>query len=120
MNTEMQLRLALAEIARLKNELAEADNDQSSWASHEKDLRAEFAEMRESDRKYHEERNREMMAFYTKNLSASNDIIKSLTDKVAALSAVIESLKLSEEDAKYLAKYNMRNKYKRSSEQRKR
>ena len=120
MNTEMQLRLALAEIARLKNELAEADNARSSWASHENALRAEFAELRESDRKYHEERNREMMVFYTNSLSASNDIIKSLTEKVAALSASIESSRLSEEDAKYLAKYNMRNKYKRSSEQRKR
>ena len=120
MNIEMQLRLALAEIARLKNEVAEANSDQSSWASHEKALRAEFAEMRESDRKYHEERERETMAFYTQSLSASNDIIKSLTDKVAALSASIESSILSEEDAKYLAEYNMRNKYKRSSEQRKR
>ena len=120
MNIEMQLRLALAEIARLKSEVAEANSDQSSWASHEKVLRAEFAELRESDRKYYEERNREMMAFYTNSLSASNDIIKSLTEKVAALTATIESSRLSEEDAKCLAKYNMRNKYRRSSERRKR
>ena len=97
MNIEMQLRLALAEIARLKNKAAEADSEQSSWASHEKALRAEFAEMRESDRKYHEERNREMMAFYTESLSASNDIIKSLTEKVAALSASIDRSVMSVE-----------------------
>ena len=50
MNDEMKLRLAYAEIARLKEEMASANRGQVDLVAHDQALRADFERQRAEDR----------------------------------------------------------------------
>lgn len=52
MNDEMKLRLAYAEIARLKDEMATANRGQVDLIAHDQALRADFERQREEDRQF--------------------------------------------------------------------
>ena len=50
MNDEMKLRLAYAEIARLKEEMASANRGQVDLVAHDQALRVDFERQRAEDR----------------------------------------------------------------------
>ena len=52
MNDEMKLRIAYAEIARLKEEMATANRGQVDLFAHDQALRAEFERQREEARQF--------------------------------------------------------------------
>lgn len=64
MNDEMKLRLAYAEIARLKDEMATANRGQVDLIAHDQALRADFERQREEDRQFFKAQQDNMKEFY--------------------------------------------------------
>ena len=68
MNDEMKLRLAYAEIARLKDEMATANRGQVDLIAHDQALRADFERQREEDRQFFKAQQDNMKEFYMQQM----------------------------------------------------
>ena len=68
MNDEMKLRLAYAEIARLKDEMATANRGQVDLIAHDQALRADFERQREEDRRFFKAQQDNMKEFYMQQM----------------------------------------------------
>lgn len=68
MNDEMKLRLAYAEIARLKDEMATANRGQVDLITHDQALRADFERQREEDRQFFKAQQDNMKEFYMQQM----------------------------------------------------
>ena len=68
MNDEMKLRLAYAEIARLKDEMATANRGQVDLIAHDQALRADFERQREEDRQFFKAQQDNMKDFYMQQM----------------------------------------------------
>ena len=64
MNDEMKLRIAYAEIARLKEEMATANRGQVDLFAHDQALRAEFERQREEARQFFKAQQDNMKEFF--------------------------------------------------------
>lgn len=77
MNDEMKLRLAYAEIARLKDEVASANRGHVDLIAHDNAMRADFARQRESDREFYKSQMADLKSFYMQQLKEQADRHKS-------------------------------------------
>lgn len=68
MNDEMKLRLAYAEIARLKDEMATANRGQVDLIAHDQALRADFERQREENRQFFKAQQDNMKEFYMQQM----------------------------------------------------
>ena len=68
MNDEMKLRLAYAEIARLKEEMATANRGQVDLVAHDQALRADFERQRAEDRQFYQAQQDNMKEFYMQQM----------------------------------------------------
>ena len=68
MNDEMKLRLAYAEIARLKEEVATANRGQVDLVAHDQALRADFERQRAEDRQFYQAQQDNMKEFYMQQM----------------------------------------------------
>ena len=68
MNDEMKLRLAYAEIARLKEEKATANRGQIDIVAHDQAMRADFERQREEDRQFFKTQLDNMKEFYMQQM----------------------------------------------------
>lgn len=73
MNDEMKLRLAYAEIARLKEEMASANRGQVDLVAHEQALRADFERQRAEDRQFYQAQQDNMKEFYMQQMKEQAD-----------------------------------------------
>ena len=152
MNDDMKLRLAYAEIARLKDALSDSNRGQIDLVAHDAELRADFNRQREEDRQFFKSQMDDLKSFYQQQLSEQserhkheirdlhdkhqanlkqvfeehnlhtsmlNRQILKLTEQITVLTANLDHLKLSEEEARALASYRKRQLWKRSSEKQK-
>ena len=146
MNDEMKLRLAYAEIARLKDEMATANRGQVDLIAHDQALRADFERQREEDRQFFKaqkefymqqmkeqaERHKEelkhlreenlenvkrIMKDSANHQKASDNLIASLNEKITKLTSMLEKSSLSASEAQWLARYRQRQRFKRNAEQ---
>lgn len=150
MNDEMKLRLAYAEIARLKEEKATANRGQIDIVVHDQAMRADFERQREEDRQFFKAQLDNMKEFYMQQMKdqaerhkaelkqlridnrenvkrvmeesachqkASDILIASLNEKISKLTDMLEKSAISETEAKWLASYRQRQKFKRNAEQ---
>ena len=68
MNDEMKLRLAYAEIARLKEEMATANCGHIDIVAHDQVMRADFERQREEDRQFFKAQLDNMKEFYMQQM----------------------------------------------------
>ena len=73
MNDEMKLRLAYAEIARLKEEMASANRGQVDLVAHDQALRADFERQRAEDRQFYQTQQDNMKEFYMQQMKEQAD-----------------------------------------------
>lgn len=73
MNDEMKLRLAYAEIARLKDEMATAYRGQVDLIAHDQVLRADFERQREEDRQFFKAQQDNMKEFYMQQMKEQTE-----------------------------------------------
>ena len=73
MNDEMKLRLAYAEIARLKEEMASANRGQVDLVAHDQALRADFERQRTEDRQFFQAQQDNMKEFYMQKMKEQAD-----------------------------------------------
>lgn len=73
MNDEMKLRLAYAEIARLKDDLATVNRGQVDLVAHDKAMRADFERQRQEDRQFYKEQMDNLKEFYIQQMKEQAD-----------------------------------------------
>lgn len=85
MNDDMKLRLAYAEIARLKDALSDSNRGQIDLVAHDAELRADFNRQREEDRQFFKSQMDDLKSFYKQQLVEQSDRhkqeIRDLQDK---------------------------------------
>ena len=73
MNDEMKLRLAYAEIARLKDDLSTANRGQVDFVAHDKAMREDFERQRQEDRQFYKEQMDNLKEFYVQQMKEQAD-----------------------------------------------